>query len=104
MVRALKYASLRNHLQEMGDRGQVVCDRDFDQIASLVGGLPASAYGLRQWWAKDSKVEAQVWRAAGWHVETASLDRRRVRFAIGKVGGPYAARKVREQAAPRHRG
>ncbi|OIQ84596.1 hypothetical protein GALL_335810 [mine drainage metagenome] len=99
MARALKYDPLRNHLQVVADRGDVTCDLDFDQIAALVDGLPPSAYGRRQWWANDSKVEAQAWRSAGWHVESVSLDRHRVRFAVGKVGGTSTAREARERAA-----
>jgi hypothetical protein len=88
-----KYDPLREHLAAALGRGQHAVDMDFDQIADLVGGLPATAYNLRQWWANDSKVEAQAWRAAGWHVDTVSLDRRRVRFLPGEVGGTYAARR-----------
>ena len=93
MSRVPKYEPLREHLATAKQRGQQTVDMDFDQVADLVGGLPASAYNLRQWWANDSKVEAQAWRAAGWHVDAVSLDRRRVRFLLGEVGGTYAARK-----------
>ena len=104
MAKPRKYDPLRDHLQGAADRGQVTFELDFDQIADLVGGLPASAYGRRQWWSNDSKVEAQAWRAAGWHVETVSLDRRRVRFARGEVGGTYATRIARERASRTHEG
>ena len=33
-----------------------------------------SAYKLRQWWANDSKVQGQAWRAAGWHVDANGVD------------------------------
>lgn len=64
----------------------------FAQIADLVGGLPPTAYRLRQFWANDSKVEARAWRSAGWHVDEAGVDfsAETVRFARGKVGGTRA--------------
>ena len=71
---------------------------DFVEIANIVGGLPASAYKHRPWWGNDSKVEAQAWRSAGWHVDAVSLDHRRVRFVTGRVGGSYAARIAHQRA------
>jgi hypothetical protein len=62
-----KYAPLRQYLERAAARGQASVEMDFAQVADLVGGLPVSAYHRRQWWANDSKVEAQAWRAAGWH-------------------------------------
>ena len=72
-------------------------DLQFDHIADLVGGLPPSASALRTWWANNSQVQALAWREAGFHVETVSLDRRRVRFAAGQVGGSYHDRGRRPQ-------
>ena len=46
----------------------------------MVDGLPDTARGRRQWWANDSKVQAQAWKAPGWHVDTVSLDCQRVAF------------------------
>ena len=94
-----KYDPLRLYLDVAAQRGRTTIDVDFAEIADIVGGLPASAYKYRAWWANDSKREAMAWRAAGWHVDTVSLDRRRVRFATGKVGGTYAARVARPRAA-----
>jgi hypothetical protein len=71
----------------------------FGQLDELVGGLPPSARALRVWWSNDSKTQARAWRAAGWHVETVSLDRERVRFALGVVGGTRDARLRRQSAA-----
>lgn len=66
----------------------------FSEVASIVGGLPPSAYRIRQWWANDSKVEARAWRSAGWHVDRLGVDlnAQTVRFARGKVGGTRARR------------
>jgi len=66
----------------------------FDQVVAVVGGLPPSAYELRQWWANDSKVEARAWRSVGWHVAKGGVDfgAQTVRFARGKVGGTRARR------------
>ena len=92
-----KYEPLRRYLEAASAGGRQAVDLDFADIADMVGGLPETAYGRRQWWSNDSKVQAQAWRAAGWHVETVSLDRRRVRFTPGKVGGSYATRKALER-------
>lgn len=95
-----KYEPLRQHL---ATRDGSSVELTFAEIAELVHGLPASAYGSRQWWANSSLTQAQAWRQADWHVDTVSFDRRRVRFARGKVGGSYLARGRRpagEKAAP----
>ena len=83
-----KYGPLTDALRAAAARGQAVVDFDFSQVADLVGGLPASAT-TRQWWANSSHSQALAWRDAGYHVETVYLDRRRVRFARGEVGGSY---------------
>lgn len=44
---APKYDPLREHLAAAAARGQRVVDMDFDQVADVVGGLPASAYQYR---------------------------------------------------------
>jgi hypothetical protein len=66
----------------------------FRDVAALVGGLPPTAYRLRQWWGNDSKVQARAWRSAGWHVDEHGVDfnAQTVRFARGKVGGTRARR------------
>ncbi|MBK5248666.1 MAG: hypothetical protein JJE50_04405 [Actinomycetales bacterium] len=75
-----KYEPLTALLRAAASRGQSAVDLDFDVIASAVGGLPPSA-DLRQWWANSSHSQALAWRAAGFHVDHVSLDRKRVRFA-----------------------
>jgi hypothetical protein len=47
----------------------------------------------RPWWGNSSHVQAQAWRAAGWHVRDVSLSEGRVVFARGTVGGSYAERR-----------
>jgi hypothetical protein len=81
-----KYDPLRDRLAR--DPGGAV-SLTFEEIADLVGGLPNSAYNLRNWWANNSLVQALAWRAAGWHVESVALTSRRVTFARGAVGGSY---------------
>jgi hypothetical protein len=83
-----KYDPLADFLRSVPG-AQITVTRSFQQVASLVGGLPPSAYKHRAWWANDNKVEAQAWRSAGWHVDKDGLDFNAgtVRFARGKVGG-----------------
>lgn len=83
-----KYDKLTAQLRAAADRQQSTVDLNFDDLAKLVGGLPASATS-RQWWANSSNVQALAWRAAGYHVSSVSLDRRRVRFSLGQVGGSH---------------
>ena len=45
-----KYDPMFEHLSRAGD-GQV--ETAFDDIAALVGGLPASAARHRAWWANE---------------------------------------------------
>ena len=88
-----KYDPLARFLEEL-PREQPVVTLSFADVARRVGGLPPSAYRLRQWWANDSKVEARAWRSAGWHVDSDGVDfnGEKVRFARGKVGGTRARR------------
>jgi hypothetical protein len=88
-----KYEPLAAHLAGL-PASQHSVTLTFAHIAELVGGLPPTAYRLRQWWANDSKVEARAWRSAGWHVDEGGVDfgAETVRFARGKVGGTRARR------------
>ncbi|WP_421735714.1 DUF7662 domain-containing protein [Cellulomonas sp.] len=81
-----KYDPLRDHLAHIPTDAATLT---FDEVADLVGGLPNSAYNLRNWWANNSQVQALAWRAAGWHVDSVALTSRRVTFARGVVGGSY---------------
>jgi hypothetical protein len=94
-----KYEPLTDHLATLATAGRQVAEFDFADIADLVGGLPPSAFKYQAWWANDSKVEAQAWRAANWHVDTVNLDRQRVRFARGGVGGSHR-RTHRDKPVP----
>lgn len=84
-----KYIPLTTALREAASRDQQTVDMDFDEIASLVGGLPPTARSTRQWWANNSQTQALAWREAGYHVDAVAFDRGRVRFVSGTVGGSY---------------
>ena len=81
-----KYDPLRDYLAGLD---QTSVTMSFERVEELVGPLPASARNHRPSWANDSKVEAQAWRAAGWHVDTVDLRNERVVFAVGTVGGGH---------------
>lgn len=87
-----KYDPLAAYLGDVPADQPTVTMR-FAEVATIVGGLPPSAYKLRQWWANDSKVEARAWRSVGWHVDVGGVDLKAqtVRFARGKVGGIRAS-------------
>jgi hypothetical protein len=80
-----KYDPLRSYLAS--STGKEV-RMTFTEVEALVGPLPSSARIHRAWWANDSKVQAEAWRAAGWHVQSVNQTAERVVFARGKVGGP----------------
>ncbi len=88
-----KYDPLASHLERV-PMDQLTLVMTFAEVAAMVGGLPPSAYRIRQWWANDSKVESRAWRSAGWHVDAKGVDlnAQTVRFARGKVGGSRARR------------
>jgi hypothetical protein len=88
-----KYDPLASHLDRLPP-DKLTVTMAFREVASIVGGLPPTAYRLRQWWANDSKVEARAWRSVGWHVDEGGVDfnAQTVRFARGKVGGTRARR------------
>lgn len=88
-----KYQPLADHLAALPP-DQSTVTMSFREVAAIVGGLPPSAYRIRQWWANDSKVEARAWRSAGWHVDALGVEfnAETVRFARGKVGGTRARR------------
>jgi hypothetical protein len=96
-----KYWPLTDLLAVAAKRGDVAVELPFADIAEVVGGLPNSAYGLRQWWANGSLVQAAAWRQAGWHVEQVNLDRQWVRFARGEVGAGAVRRLPPRQFATR---
>jgi hypothetical protein len=86
-----RYDPLTDALRAAAARGPGQVELSFSQIEEIVGHpLPESSQ-QRQWWANSSHTQALAWRAAGFHVEQVYLDRKRVRFARGEVGGSYAA-------------
>jgi hypothetical protein len=92
-VRAVgKYDRLRDFLAARDD-AVTELTMSFEEVGTLVGTLPPSARAHRAWWANDSKVQAQAWRAAGWHVQSVNQDVGRVVFVRGVVGGTHAARR-----------
>jgi hypothetical protein len=75
-----KYEPLRRHLVSAPHPATMT----FAEISRLVGGLPASAYRHRAWWANDRgrrHVQAQAWLQLGRHVEDVDLEREVVRFS-----------------------
>jgi hypothetical protein len=90
-----KYDALRTYLAARPEHLSRVT-MSFGEVGALVGSLPASAWDHRAWWANDSKVQAQAWRGAGWHVESVHQGAGQVVFARGVVGGSrIAARGTR---------
>ncbi|WP_204009099.1 toll/interleukin-1 receptor domain-containing protein [Virgisporangium aurantiacum] len=61
-------------------RGTDEVTMTFVEIEHLVGPLPRSARVHRAWWANDSKVQAQAWKAAGWRVGRVEQHGERVTF------------------------
>lgn len=64
-----KYDPLREHLAGVTNRDAVRLT--FNEIARLVGALPASAWQHREWWGNesdDAHVQAHAWGDAGWRV------------------------------------
>lgn len=76
-----KYDPLFEHLCRAGD-GPL--EMSFDDVARLVGGLPASATSHRAWWANEvggRHVQAAAWINAGREVNDVDMARRIVRFS-----------------------
>jgi hypothetical protein len=70
-MRVPKYAPLRDHLEAR--LGPV--EMTFTEIATLVGGLPPSAFRIPQWWSNDAHghVQAAAWLGAQRRVSGADL-------------------------------
>lgn len=72
-----KYKPLHDHLQHAGDTVEMT----FDDVASLVGGLPESADKYRQWWENNgAHSQSRAWLEAGYKVESVDPLSRRVKF------------------------
>lgn len=87
-----KYQPLAARLAALSASDRHSVEFTFAEIADVVGGLPPTAYGTRQWWANSSSIQAQAWRDADWHVDHVNFERELVRFARGRVGGSYRER------------
>ncbi len=92
-----KYDPLRDYLAGLD---QTSVTMSFARVEQLVGPLPASARKHRPWWANDSKVEAQAWRAAGWHVDSVDQRNEHVVFALGRVGGSHLEARAGSRPTP----
>lgn len=90
-----KYEPLQRHLATRPEQTARLA-MTFDEVEALVGTLPPSARAHRAWWANDSKVQAQAWRAAGWRVHSVDQQVGRVVFTRSTGAGTYPiARKPR---------
>lgn len=90
-----KYEPLQRHLATRPEQTARLA-MTFDEVEALVGTLPPSARAHRAWWANDSKVQAQAWRAAGWRVHSVDQQAGRVVFTRSTGAGTYPiARKPR---------
>jgi hypothetical protein len=87
-----KYDPLRDYLA--GQNRDEEMEMTFGEVEELVGRLPNSARVHRPWWANGSKVEAQAWRAAGWHVQEVNIRSEQVTFARGTVGQSPSVRRT----------
>lgn len=94
-----KYAPFTRHLAELAEAGRETAELGFAEVARLVGGLPPTAYEVRQWWGNSSSVQARSWRDADWHVAQVDFARQRVRFARGRVGTAYKESRPAPAAA-----
>lgn len=75
-----KYSALRRQLEcESGTSVEMT----FDELDTMVGGLPISARRHSAWWSNESEgrhVQAHAWMGAGWRVAHVNLTAERVRF------------------------
>jgi hypothetical protein len=96
-----KYEPLQRHLATRPVQMSQLA-MSFDEVEALVGSLPASAHTHRAWWANDSKVQAQAWRAAGWRVHSVDQHAGRVVFtrSAGAVTYPIARNPRPRQPVP----
>ena len=88
-----KYEPLHDHLAKYGAGDQVRLS--FSEIEELVGSLPPGARRLRHWWANDSKVQAQAWKAAGWRVLLVDMGEEQVLFERYPGGEPETSTSSR---------
>lgn len=82
-----KYRPLTERLRQAAGSVELT----FEEIDTLVGGLPPSARYQRTWWGNTVRthVQAAAWLSAGAEVDEVSLEGGRVRFR--RSGQPSAA-------------
>ncbi len=72
-----KYDPLRDRLRAALDE----IEWTFDDLADLVGGLPASARDHPAWWGNEhTHVQSAAWLSAGFKVESVDVLQGLVRF------------------------
>ena len=79
-----KYDRLFEHLCRLPDGPAAL---SFDEVAGLVGGLPASAERSRVWWGNDPggrNPQAKAWLDAGRRVAEVDFAARVVRFTAAE--------------------
>jgi hypothetical protein len=80
-----KYDPLFEHLCRSGDGA---LELSFDEIGSLVGGLPQSASRHLAWWQNEAEnsrhLHARAWLNAGRTVEHVDMAARRVLFSAAR--------------------
>jgi len=87
-----KYEALGDFLrQQSNDRVPMT----FDDVERIIGQkLPRSASDYREWWANDAtRVNAQVWLAAGFESEQVDMSGRKLVFARVKKSASSADEK-----------
>ncbi len=72
-----KYDKLRDYLGGSDARMVTLSFRDIDRM--VPGGLPPSAFKLRQWWSNES-AQARSWKEAGFKVSQVEFNPGEVRF------------------------
>ena len=75
-----KYDPVREHLFTSG---KPTVSMSFEELDSLVGGLPRSAYRYQAYWANEQHPHQpwkQAWMAADYTVDHYDLNTQRVRF------------------------
>lgn len=92
-----KYDALRRYLEAARD-GAVTMS--FDEIASLVDGLPPSAFNHREWWSNNPKTTAprHGWLPAGRRVGHVDMVQHRVTFSARGV--PMSEMRARTKRVP----
>jgi hypothetical protein len=73
-----KYDPLRAFMNEQASSE---VEMSFGDLEALVGQLPKAARAGDEWWRKDSAVQTDAWRVAGWDVSSVDRLKEIVSFA-----------------------